>query len=102
MVVLLSGPVRSRRNDLVSTSTLDLWLLLMTPGGCLLGGWSIYWARGQDHPARIIWGRRLFIVTLLLLGSLTLAAAGAHARGLAPLGLIAGFLVVGMLWESKQ
>jgi len=83
-------------------STLDLWLFLMTPGGCLLGGLSIYWARGQDHPGLMLWGRRLFIVTLLALGSMTLVAACAHARGLAPLGLIAGFLVIGMLWESKQ
>jgi hypothetical protein len=83
-------------------STLDLFLMVMTPGGCLLGGWSIYWARGQDHPGRILWGRRLFIVTLLLLGILTTAAALTHAPGLAPLGLIAGFLVIGMLWECKQ
>jgi hypothetical protein len=81
---------------------LELWLLLMTPGGCLLGGWSIYWARGQDHPIRMLWGRRLFIVTLLLLGFTSLLAAQAHARGLAPLGLIAMFLVVGMLWETVE
>ncbi|HWY85272.1 MAG TPA: hypothetical protein VNX28_01035 [Gemmataceae bacterium] len=83
-------------------STLDLWLMLMTPGGCLLGGWSIYWARGQDHPVRMLWGRRLFIVTLLLLGFMTLVAACTHARALAPLGLIAGLLVVGMLWETVE
>ena len=83
-------------------STLDLCLLLMTPGGCLLGGWSIYWARGQDHPVRVIWGRFLFTITLLALGLLAVIAACAHARGLAPLGLIAGFLVIAMLWESKQ
>jgi hypothetical protein len=81
---------------------LELWLMLMTPGGCLLGGWSIYWARGQDHPIRMRWGRRLFIVTLLLLGVTALIAAQAHARGLAPLGLIAVFLVVGMLWETVE
>src|SRR5689334_11595361 len=89
---------RSRRNGLVST--LDLWLALLTPGSCLLGGWSIYWARGQDHPVRMLWGRRLFILTLLLLGITILAAALTHARGLAPLGLVAGFLVIGMLWET--
>jgi len=81
-------------------STLDLWLTLLTPGGCLLGGWSIYWARGQDHPVRMLWGRRLFIVTLLLLGFMILIAAWTRARGLAPLGLSAGFLVIGMLWET--
>src|ERR1700680_3273850 len=97
---LLALVVRSWRNGLVST--LDLWLMLMTPGGCLLGGLSIYWARGQDHPGRILWGRRLFILTLLLVGFLTLVAACAHAKGLAPLGLSAGLLVVGMLWESQQ
>ena len=80
---------------------LDLWLVLMTPGGFLLGGWSIYWARGQDHPVRIRWGHYLFIITLLLLGLSTLIGALARAPGLAPLGLIAGLLVVGMLWESR-
>lgn len=83
-------------------STLDLWLMLMTPGSCVLGGWSIYWARGQDHPGRIRWGRRLFILTLLVLGLFTVIAACAHASGLTPLGLVAGFLVIGMLWESNQ
>jgi len=48
----------------------------------------------------MLWGRRLFILTLLLLGITILAAALTHARGLAPLGLIAGFLVIGMLWET--
>jgi hypothetical protein len=81
-------------------STLDVWLMFMTPGGCLLGGWSIYWARGQSHPGRMRWGRRLFTVTLLLLGFFTLVAACAHARGLAPLGLIAMLLVIGMLLET--
>lgn len=83
-------------------STLDLWLMVMTPGSCLLGGWSIYWARGQDHPGRIRWGRRLCVLTLVLLGILTIIAAWTHAAGLTPLGLIAGFLVVGMLWECNH
>ncbi len=80
-------------------SLLDLCLMLMTPGGCLLGGWSIYWTRGQEHPGRILWGKRLFVVTLLMLGITSLLAALAHARGLAPVGLCAGFLVIAMLWE---
>ena len=83
-------------------STLDLWLIVMTPGGCLLGGWGIYWARGQEHPVRMLWGRHLFTITLLALGFLTLIAATARSRGLAPLGIIACLLVVGMLWESRQ
>ena len=83
-------------------STLDLWLMLMTPGGCLLGGWSIYWARGQAHPIRMLWGRRIFTATLVLLGITILLAALARARGLAPLGLIAVFLVIGMLWETVE
>jgi hypothetical protein len=83
-------------------STFDIWLFFMTPGSCLLGGWSIYWARSHDHPGRMLWGRRLFIMTLLLLGILTLAAAWTHAPGLAPLGLVAGFLVIAMLWESQH
>ena len=83
-------------------SILDYCLLVLTPVGCLVGGWSIYWARGQDHPRLILWGKRLFIFTLLLFGLLAFLAACAHARGLAPLGISAGLLVVGMLWESAE
>ena len=63
-------------------STLDLCLLFVTLGGCLLGGWGIYWARGQDHPVRILWGQRLFTCTLSNLGLMTLVAAFARTQGL--------------------
>jgi hypothetical protein len=82
-------------------STLDLWMMFLTPGGCLLGGWSIYWTRGQDHPRRILWGKTLFVGTLLLLGITALVGAVSRASGLAPLGLCAGFLVIAMLWEIQ-
>ncbi len=59
-------------------------------------------ARGQDHPGRILWGHRLFVVTFVLLGIMSVIAALAHARGLASLGLIAGFLLVGMLCDIKH
>ena len=45
-------------------------------------------------------GRRLFIVALLTLGGVGMAAALARHEGLAPLGLLAGLLIVAMLWES--
>ena len=50
--------------------------------------------------SRTWWGRRIFIATLLSLGGTALVAALAHADGLSPLGLLAGMLIVGMLWET--
>jgi hypothetical protein len=50
----------------------------------------------------MLWGRRIFTATLVLLGITILLAALARARGLAPLGLIAVFLVIGMLWETVE
>ena len=43
---------------------------------------------------------REFVVTLLSLGGMALFAAIVHADGLAPLGLLSGLLIVGMLWEG--
>ncbi len=81
-------------------SQLEFWLVILTLVGLLVGGLSIFWARGDEQHSRTAWGRRLFVVTLLGLGVIGLIGASARANGLAPLGLLAGLLVVGMLWES--
>lgn len=79
---------------------LELLLLALMVSGLVLGSWSIGLARAEATHARAVWGRRLFVITLLLLGATGLVAAFARADGLAPLGLLAGFLVVAMLWEG--
>ena len=81
-------------------SLFDAILFIATPLVCLSGIWSIYWARSDISPLRTSLGRQLFIVTLLGFGGIGLFAALARANGLAPLGLVAGLLVVCMLWES--
>ena len=86
---------------------LELVLLVMSVVSLGLGIWSIWWARSDYRQRRegyfsVIEGHngRLYIGTLLLLGATILVAAFAHADGLAPIGLLAGILLVGMLWET--
>jgi hypothetical protein len=81
---------------------LELCLLFLTVAGLMLGSWSICWARRDSQSSRVLWGRRLFVATILVLGGTALVAAFARADGLAPLGLLAGFLVVAMVWESPR
>jgi hypothetical protein len=81
-------------------SALNLSLLALAAAGAALGIWAICWARISRRPRRAAWGRRLFVLTLLGLGAGGLVAAGCHADALAPLGLCAGMLVVGMVWEA--
>ena len=57
-------------------------------------------AAAAAGAGRVLWGRCLFVVALLELGAAALAAALAEAMSLAPMGLVAVFLVVAMLWES--
>jgi hypothetical protein len=83
-------------------SEFDSWLLVYTAIGVLAGGWALFWARTAPDAARRAWGRRLFVATLLFLGLGGLAAAWRRADGLVPLGLSAGLLVAGMLWEGPQ
>jgi hypothetical protein len=47
-------------------------------------------------------GRILFVGTLLLLGAVMQLAAFYQAEGIVPLGLLAGLLLVLMLWESPS
>ena len=78
----------------------ELAVLCATLAGLLVGICSIYWVRVRPCPRRACWGRRLFVVTLLSLGGMAFFAAVMHADGLAPLGLLSGLLIVGMLWEG--
>ena len=78
---------------------IELWLAALTFGFLMLGGVSISLARAEENETRAWWGRCLFIVVLLALGTTGLIGAFLQAEGLAPLGLLAGLLVVAMLWE---
>lgn len=79
---------------------LEFVLLLTAILGLGLGIWSISWARSDYRQRRAWWGRRLFIATMLLLGVTIFVAAFAHAEGLVPVSLLAGILLVAMLWET--
>jgi hypothetical protein len=78
----------------------NLSLLTLAAFGAGLGIWAICWARLSRKPSRAARGRQLFVLTLLGFGVASLVAAGCHADALAPLGLCAGLLVVGMVWEA--
>lgn len=80
----------------------EFTVLVATLLGSALGGWSIYWVKVHPSARHALWGRRLFVATLLKLGAFALVAALMRADGLAPLGLTAGLLIVGMLWESSS
>lgn len=81
-------------------SVIEACLFLLTILAVFIGSWAIFWARGVANDARRIWGRWLFVATLCGLGAGGLTAAWHKADGLVPLGLCAGFLVIGMLWEG--
>jgi hypothetical protein len=78
---------------------LETCLLTLAALGLVLGTWGIVWARTSRTRGLISCGRGLFIGTIVLLGASSLLAAFHRADGLLPLGLSAGALVVGMLWE---
>jgi hypothetical protein len=75
-------------------------LLITGLAGLFLGIWSVHWARSNYSERRAWWGRRLYIATLLLLAATILLAAILRADGLVPLSLLAGMLLVAMLWET--
>ena len=78
----------------------ELSVLVATLVGMLMGSWCIYWVKVRPSARHALWGRRLFVATLLKLGCMAFFAALMHADGLRPLGLLSGLLIVGMLWES--
>ena len=70
--------------------------------GLVLGSWGIAWARMSRLQKRISWGQTLFVGTLVGLGATGLVAAFHRADGLAPLGLLSGFLLIAMVWEMPR
>jgi hypothetical protein len=80
--------------------TLDLCIWCLTALGLILGAWSIYWVRTERSSFCVIWGRRLFVATLLKLGGAGALAILDRASSLPPLGIISVLLVVAMLWEN--
>jgi hypothetical protein len=110
--VLLSGSQLQERQDgrsltgsihggqRIVTFFFELAILIATIAGLILGGLCIYWVKVEPGAGRARWGARLFIVALLSLGAAGLVGAIVRAGGLAPLGLLSGMLIIGMLWES--
>jgi len=78
----------------------ELSVLVIMIFGLLLGSCCIYWVNVRPCARLARWGRCLFVVILLILGGAALVAALTRAEGLAPLGLLSGLLIVGMLWEG--
>ena len=79
---------------------LDEWLLALLAVGAIFGAWSVWRVRGSRDARRAVWGRRVFVVCLSLLGGGSVVAVMFAARALVPLGLGAGWLVIAMLWEN--
>lgn len=83
-------------------ATFNLLLLLLSLGVILIGAWSIALARAEVDPGKTRLGRWLFTFSLLMLGGIAILAALIRADALAPLGILSGLLIVGMLWESPE
>jgi hypothetical protein len=82
--------------------THDIFLPWTLGLGLVLGLWGICWARLAPTARRARWGKCLFVVTFLILGAATFLAALNRLDGLAPLGLLSGLLVVGMVWDGPR
>lgn len=83
-------------------STLDLGVLILTLITAAVGSWSIHWAKADPQSRRCRGGRILFVANLLTVGAVGLVAAFTRTPGLPPLGLVAGLLIVGMMWEGPE
>ena len=81
-------------------STLEFGVLILTLACAAVGAWSIWWARAEPQSWRCRGGQVLFVVNLIGVGAAGLVAASARAQGLPALGLVAGLLIVGMMWEG--
>jgi hypothetical protein len=79
---------------------LEGWLLGVLGVVVVLGIWSVWWVRGNHSPLHSLWGGRIFIVTLVILGAGNLVCLTWAVHCLLPYGLSAGWLVIAMLWEN--
>ncbi len=79
---------------------LDEGLLALLTVAVLCGGWGVWRVRGGRDHGRTLWARRVFLVSLGILGSGSVFAVLFAARILVPFGLAAGWLVIAMLWEN--
>lgn len=78
---------------------LEFGLAALTLLSLVMGGLGLYWARGSRQRRRALWGYCLFFAALFFVSVSSLVAAAYQAEGLAPVGILAGALVVGMVWE---
>lgn len=78
----------------------ELWIYAITLVGLVLGAWGIIWARCSKDQGRTWLGRGIVVITFIAVGSLGLVAALYRTNGVIFLGLVTGFLLVGMLWEA--
>lgn len=76
-------------------------LLILSLIVLVFGVVSVGLARSA-HPQRAAWGRRLSFAVLLALGGKGVLAACICAKGLPYLGILAGLLVVAMVWETPS
>lgn len=78
---------------------LEIVLLALLAVGLTLGGWGILGGRAR-HGGPAWLGRWLCISAIVTLGCSSWLAAFHRAEALAPLGLAAGLLLVGMCWDG--
>lgn len=83
-------------------SVVDLSVLVIAIAEVILGFGALCCARASRRPRLAAWGRRLFVLALLGLGGCGLVAASQRTDALAPLGLCAGLLVVGMVTDLPR
>jgi hypothetical protein len=79
---------------------LDEYLLALLAVGVVCGVWSVWQVRGTRDHKQTAWGRRVFLITFCGVGGGTLFATVCATRCLVPFGLVAGWLVIAMLWEN--
>jgi hypothetical protein len=83
-------------------ATFNPLLLFIVLAIVVVAALSIGYARGEPGKRSTRIGRWVFTISLIILGGLAIAAALLQADALAPLGLLSGMLVVGMVWETPE
>ncbi len=79
---------------------LEMCLLIALACAAPVAVVSLVWVRAGRRAWRPRWARGLFVAIFLGLGATTVLAAVHYADSLVPLGLSAGALLVGFLWEG--